>query len=97
MKRATLAMVLLIGSLPAPAAAMCYTVYDAQNRIIYRAPYTPVDLSQSVTSAMKAKFAGAQLVISDDDTRCTLIEPSAPFDPFTGAAAERLPGYDAKK
>jgi hypothetical protein len=96
MKRALLPLVLLLG-LPAYAGATCYTVYDAQNRIVFRAPYTPVDLTGPVASAVRAKFPGGHLVISDEDQRCTLIEPSAPVDPMTGAAVERVAGYDAKK
>jgi hypothetical protein len=96
MKRAILPL-LLLGGLPAYAGATCYTVYDPQNRIVFRAPYTPVDLSGPITAAVRAKFPGGHMVISDEDLRCTLIEPNAPFDPFTGAVSERMPGYEAKK
>jgi hypothetical protein len=30
-------------------------------------------------------------------TGCSPIDPSAPFDPFTGAAAERMAGYEPRK
>jgi hypothetical protein len=97
MKRALMLAALLLGGLPVAGSAMCYIVYDAQSRIIYRNTVTPVDLSRTVTQAMKARFAGAQLVIMDDMTGCSPIDPSAPFDPFTGAAAERMAGYEPRK
>ncbi len=96
MKRVLLPLVLLMG-LPAYADAVCYTVYDAQNRIVFRAPYTPVDLSGPIAAAVKAVFPGGHMVISDEDARCTLIDPSAPFDPRTGAVTEAVAGYAQKK
>jgi hypothetical protein len=97
MKRALMLAAALLAGMPGHAAAMCYVVYDAQSRIIYRNTMTPVDLSGPVTQAVRAKFPGAQMVIMLDNSGCSPIDPSAPFDPFTGAATERMAGYDAKK
>jgi hypothetical protein len=97
MKRALMLAAVLLGGIPVAASAMCYVVYDVQSRIIYRNTITPVDLSGTVTQAMRARFAGAQLVIMDDMTGCSPIDPGAPFDPFTGAAAERMAGYEPRK
>jgi len=97
MKRALMFLAVLLGGMPMYASAMCYIVYDAQSRIVYRNTSTPIDLSGPITPALRAKFPGGQLVITDDMTGCTPIDPSAPFDPFTGAAVERMAGYDARK
>jgi hypothetical protein len=91
MKHAGLALILAGWFFSSPAAAMCYVVYDAQSRIVYRGAQTPVDLSGTVTAAMRGKFPGGQLVISNDMRLCTPIEPTSPVDPFTGAAVERTP------
>jgi len=97
MKRALMFLAVLLGGMPTYGSAMCYIVYDAQSRIVYRNTSTPIDLSGPITPALRAKFPGGQLVITDDMTGCTPIDPSAPFDPFTGAAVERMAGYDARK
>jgi hypothetical protein len=97
MKRALMLAAVLLGGIPVAGSAMCYVVYDAQSRIIYRNTITPVDLSGTVTQAMRARFVGAQLVIMDDMTGCSPIDPGAPFDPFTGAAAERVAGSEPRK
>ncbi len=97
MKRALMLAAVLLGGMPAYGSAMCYIVYDAQSRIIYRNTTTPVDLSGPISQAVRAKFASAQMVIVDDNSGCSAIDPSAPFDPFTGAAAERMAGYEPRK
>ena len=97
MKRALMLSAVLLGGMPSYGAAMCYVVYDAQSRIIYRNTTTPVDLSGPISQAVKAKFPGGQMVIVDDNSGCSPIDPSAPFDPFTGAAAERMAGYEPRK
>jgi hypothetical protein len=97
MKRALMLSAVLLGGMPTYGSAMCYVVYDAQSRIIYRNTTTPVDLSGPISQAVKAKFPGAQMIIMDDLSGCSPIDPSAPFDPFTGAAAERMAGYEPPK
>jgi hypothetical protein len=97
MKRALMLSAALLAGVPSYGAAMCYIVYDAQSRIIYRNTLTPVDLTGPISQAVRAKFPGAQMVIMDDMSGCTPIDPGAPFDPFTGAATERVAGYDARK
>jgi hypothetical protein len=97
MKRALMLSAVLLGGMPSYGAAMCYIVYDAQSRIVYRNTTTPVDLSGPISQAVRGKFPGAQMVITDDMTGCSPIDPSAPFDPFTGAAVERMAGYEPRK
>ena len=97
MKRVLMLSAVLLGAMPTYGAAMCYIVYDAQSRIVYRNTTTPIDLSGQITPALRAKFPGSLLVITDDMTGCSPIDPSAPFDPFTGAAVERMTGYEPRK
>jgi len=97
MKRALMLAAVLLGGMPTYGSAMCYIVYDAQTRIIYRNTTTPVDLSGPISQAVRAKFPGAQMIIMDDIIGCSPIDPGAPFDPFTGAATERMAGYEPRK
>jgi hypothetical protein len=78
---------LLAALVSSPAWAECYTVYDRANRIVYRETRTPIDLSGPIGAAMRAWYPGGHLVIGGDPRGCTLIDPSAPVDPMTGAAA----------
>jgi hypothetical protein len=97
LKRALMLSAALLGAAPASGFAMCYIVYDAQSRIVYRNTITPVDLSGAIAQAVRTKFPGGQMVIVDDNGGCAPVDPGAPFDPFTGAAVERMAGYDARK
>jgi len=65
---------LLCGLLMAGANAMaCYTVYDASNRVIYRGPEAPVDMSLPLHQAVAQRFpAGASLVF-DQGAVCTRV------------------------
>ncbi|MCC6608650.1 MAG: hypothetical protein IT515_03105 [Burkholderiales bacterium] len=78
---------LLLGLLPLHASAMCYTVFDNQNRIVYRDTVTPIDLSGSIESAMQAKFPRGHLVISGADASCVRVTPASPVDTRGIAAA----------
>jgi len=89
MKRSVMPLLLLLGWLPSLASAVCFTVYDRANWIIYRATVTPIDLSGPISQAMWAKFPTGHLVISDGTTTCTRIDPRSPVDPMTGAAGPR--------
>lgn len=85
MKR--LVILLLLGLASSPAWAECYTVYDRAGRIVYRDVRTPIDLSGSIAAAMRAWFPGGHLVIGGGTRGCTPIDPRAPVDPMSGAAA----------
>lgn len=67
-----LKITLLCGMLLAGANAMaCYTVYDANSRVIYRGTDTPVDMSLPLHQAVAQRFpAGASLVF-DQHASCT--------------------------
>lgn len=71
---------LLFGLLSLQAAAACYTVFDKQDRIIYRDTATPVDLSGSIVDAVRARFPGAYLVISGETQNCVPVVPGSPVD-----------------
>jgi hypothetical protein len=78
---------LLLGLLPLYASATCYTVFDSQNRIIYRDTVTPIDLSASIGSALQARYPGGHLVISGDDAKCIPVVAGSPVDTRGVAAA----------
>lgn len=71
---------LLVALAPLHAAAACFTVFDNQNRIIYRDTVSPIDLTGPVTDALRAKFPGGHLVISGEDQKCIPIVPGSPVD-----------------
>jgi hypothetical protein len=89
MKQAAILLLLAFGWLPSFASAMCYTVYDRTSWIIYRSILPPIDLSGSISQAMRAKFPGGQLVISDDMRLCTDIDPVTKVNPLAGEAVAR--------
>ena len=63
---------LLIGLLLAGANAMaCYTVYDANNRVVYRGPDAPVDMSLPLREALAGRFAGGASMVFDQGAACT--------------------------
>jgi hypothetical protein len=70
------------------AEAMCYTVHDAQDRVLFQSARAPVSLAGSLSEAVEARFPGARMTISD-----TL--PCREFDLTTAAgraaaAAQRV-------
>lgn len=56
--------------LPAIASANCYSVYDAQNRLSYQSSVAPIDLSQRISDAMRARFPFGYMVMIPDDADC---------------------------
>src|SRR4249920_876387 len=93
MQRLVILFVVLLGAFHSPAWAQCFTVYNPAGWVIYRGPTTPVDLSGSISQAMRTRFPGGQLVIEDTAPRCTPIDPGYPVNPRTGAAAS-APGSE---
>lgn len=89
MKQAAIFLLLAFGWLPSPASAMCFTIYDRANWIIYRSTMPPIDLSGSISQAMRAKFPGGQLVIANDMRLCTDIDPVTKVNPLAGEAIAR--------
>jgi hypothetical protein len=61
----------LAGLLLAGANAMaCYTVYDANNRVIYRGVDAPVDMSLPLHVAMGSRFPGGSSMVFDQTNSC---------------------------
>jgi hypothetical protein len=88
-KQAVIVLLLAFGLLPSAASAMCFTVYDRTSWIIYRSTVPPIDLSGSITQAMRTKFPGGQLVISNDMRLCTFIDEVTKVNPLSGEALAR--------
>jgi hypothetical protein len=80
-----------LGSLPA-LAANCYSIYDGQNRLAYQSTVAPVDLSERISDAMRARFPGSFLVILPDDADCIEFRSgptiSPRFDSGTGSGVK---------
>lgn len=74
MRKSRLAARLCLGlaaiALPALAAANCYSVYDAKNRLAFQSTVAPVDLSMRIADAMRARFPGGYLIMVPDDSDC---------------------------
>jgi hypothetical protein len=63
---------LLIGLLLAGANAMaCYTVYDANSRVVYRGPNAPVDMSLPLHEALAGRFPAGASMVFDQAAACT--------------------------
>ncbi len=75
--------------LPSLAAANCYSIYDAQNRLAFQSTIAPIDLSARISDAMRARFPGSFLVILPDDSSCLEFRSgptvSPRFDSGTGS------------
>lgn len=86
MKRILALIVLLAGWLPLSAAAVCFTILEG-NQIVYRDFASPIDLSGSISDAMRDKYPRGQLIIAPEDDLCTLITPITAVD-VRGVAQE---------
>jgi hypothetical protein len=64
---------LLCGLLLAGANAMaCYTVYDANNRVVYRGVDTPVDMSLPLREALaRTRFPAGSSMVFDQSASCS--------------------------
>jgi hypothetical protein len=92
--------ILLLACLAAgQAAAQCYTVYDRNNRVLYHAAESPVDMSRPLHQTVEAAFPGGHMVF-DNFSACSELRPltppvaTAPTEPDTrtmgaGAAAAK--------
>lgn len=54
----------------ASAGAHCYSMYDGQNRLVYRSAEAPVDMSRPLSETMEVQYPGRTLVVAADDIRC---------------------------
>lgn len=57
-------------AVPALAQANCYSVYDSQNRLAFQSNVAPIDLSQHISDAMRARFPAGFMVMIPDESSC---------------------------
>jgi hypothetical protein len=57
-------------ALPGIAAANCYSMYDAQNRLVFQSTVAPIDLSTRISDTMRSRFPGVYLIMIPDDSDC---------------------------
>jgi hypothetical protein len=54
-------------------AMACYTVYDANSRIVYRGMQAPVDMSLPLHEALARRFAGGAQMVFEQDSACPAV------------------------
>lgn len=86
----------LCGLLLAGANAMaCYTVYDANNRVVYRGVDAPVDMSLPLHQALAGSFPAGSSLVFDQAATCTPVNlaqvarPTGPMVPVNTIRMER--------
>jgi hypothetical protein len=86
----------LCGLMLAGSHAMaCYTVYDGNNRVIYRGLDAPVDMSLSLHEALAARFPTGSSLVFDQAPTCTPVSiaqvarPTGPMVPVNTIRIER--------
>ena len=76
----------LCGLLLAGANAMaCYTVYDANNRVVYRGLETPVDMSLPLREALSGRFPAGSSMVFDQSATCSPVGIAQVARPSTSA------------
>ncbi len=94
MKRILALLLLLAGWLPLHAAAVCFTVVEG-NRIVYRDLSSPIDLSGSISDAIRDKYPRGQLIMTPENDKCTRITSVTAVDvraPAEAPAPTASPG-----
>jgi hypothetical protein len=76
MRRWKIVLTSLLGLACAQAFAGCYTVYDANNRIMYQSDKAPVDMSRPLHETVPARFPGGSMVF-DTDGSCPVVSSVA--------------------
>jgi hypothetical protein len=80
-----LKIALLAGLALAGANAMaCYTVYDAQNRVVFQSTEAPVDMSQPLHTALERKFAPGASMVFNQGASCTPVSLAQVARPVGG-------------
>jgi hypothetical protein len=79
----TLAPLIAFAALPTASAANCYSVYDAQNRLVFQSTVTPIDLSGRISETMRQRFPGTYLIMLPDDADCREMRAGAVVTRFT--------------
>jgi hypothetical protein len=85
---------LFCGLLLAGANAMaCYTVYDSNNRVVYRGVNTPVDMSLPLKEAVSQRFAPGSSMVFDLSTNCdpvSIAQVARPTGPMVPPGTIRM-------
>jgi len=55
----------------APAAQACYSLYNAQNELVYDRVEAPVNMAQPLHDTVKNRVPGGYLVFSTSDANCS--------------------------
>ncbi|MBC5784942.1 hypothetical protein H8N03_18490 [Ramlibacter sp. USB13] len=86
----------LCGLLLAGANAMaCYTVYDGNNRVVYRGVDAPVDMSLPLHQAVAERFPAGHSLVFDQGASCSPVNiaqvarPTGPMVPVNTIRMER--------
>lgn len=79
---------LLAGLCGAAHATTCYTVYGADNKVMYSSVKTPVDLTEAIGDTVPARFGpGTSMVAGDTPHFCPEIALKQPVPTKAAAAA----------
>ena len=90
-KMGVLTALLLAGS----QAMACYTVYDANNRVLYRGADAPVDMSQNLREALAGRYPAGASVVFEQGAACApvgltqVVRPTGPNVPVNTIRMER--------
>jgi hypothetical protein len=76
MRRWTSILLVPLLGLASAQAIACYTVYDANNRVLYQSDKPPVDMSRPLHETIPARFPGGQMVF-DDSSVCPVVSSVA--------------------
>src|SRR5690349_12794615 len=80
-----LKIALLAGLALAGANAMaCYTVYDAQNRVVFQSVEAPVDMSLPLHTALERKFSRGASMVFNQGATCTPVSLAQVSRPAVG-------------
>ena len=57
------------------AWSSCFTIYNAKNDVLYQSTETPIDLSQSISRQIAARYPKHHLVMVDRSDLCAEVRP----------------------
>ncbi|MEO8248294.1 MAG: hypothetical protein ABI589_02895 [Burkholderiales bacterium] len=101
------ALICALFAVPAYAFAggPCFTVYGADNKVIYRSDESPIDLSRAISVEMAKVYPGGHLVTAIDAPDCNRVdlarqakaEAAAANAPRSAAASNGAPALRMAK
>jgi hypothetical protein len=81
---------LFVSAIAAHTNAACYSILDPKGAIVLRTSVPPIDLSKTTSEAMREKYPGKSLVVTDDSPSCTDIDLLSARLPLQHARATDL-------